>query len=76
MLELQYVTLQLLQGDCLCVFGLVDASVGFQAFWLNLRFAGSHDRPTGQPCLGPTRFCMCLQQCLETKQWRHIQTAV
>ena len=66
MLELQHG--HMLQGDCLCGFGLVDASVGFRAFWSHLRFAGSHDRPIGQPCVGPTRFCICLQQCVETKQ--------
>ena len=65
-----------LTGDCLCVFGLVDASVGFRAVWLHLRFAGSHDRPTGQPCVGSTQLYMCLQQCVKTKQWRHIPTAV
>ena len=66
----------LLQGDCLCIFGLVDASVGFPAFWSHLRFVSSHDRPTRQPCIGPTRFCMRLQQCVETKRWRHNPTAV
>ena len=50
-----YVTLYIITRHCLCVFGLVDASVGFRAFWLHLRFAGSHDRPTRQPCIGLTR---------------------
>ena len=38
----------------------MDASVGFREFLSHLRLAGSHDRPTGQLCVGPTRFCMCL----------------
>ena len=71
-----YMTLSSFKGDCLCVFGLVDASVGFRAVWSRLMFAGSHDRPTWQPCVGSTQLCMCLQQCVETKQWRHIPTAV
>ena len=38
------------------MFGLVDASVGFRAFWSHLRFAGCHDRPNGQPCVF---VCVC-----------------
>ena len=52
--------LELKQGDCLCAFGLVDASVGLQAFWSHLRFAGSHDRQPGSPALDPLDFvCVC-----------------
>ena len=38
----------------------------FSSIWLHLRFACSHNRPTGQPFIGLTQFCMCLQQCVKT----------
>ena len=48
----------LLQGHCLCVFGLVDANVGFRAFWSHLRFGGSHNRPTGDHAVDSTVGCI------------------
>ena len=49
-------------GDCICVSDLEEASGGFRAFCSHLKFAGSSNRHTRQPCVGLTQFCMYLQQ--------------